>query len=281
MTGTQFTVRAMQATDLPVCLSFTQAVKWPHRDIDWQLHYETGNGSVITGENDDIVGCILWWDYDNCATVGLVVVPDHMQGQGLGRRLMNTVMSQAGDRTLMLVATEAGKRLYEQCGFSVTDNVTQVQGTLTGLPLNPDVPDVISSMQQDDIQDVFSFDALAYQCDRSKLLGSFFSLAQGVVARDGDALTGFAFLRTSGRGQTIGPVVAASEDVAKALILTLLENVEGFVRFDLTGCAEGVKTWLMDAGLQQVDYVCVMQKGEKSQGDGSRKVFALASQAFG
>ena len=100
---------------------------------DWQLHFSQGNGSIIENAQGDIVGCILWWDYgDEYATVGLVVVPAHMQGNGLGRKLMDTVMSQTGERSLQLVATVAGKRLYQQCGFTEAALIYQVQGQLAG-----------------------------------------------------------------------------------------------------------------------------------------------------
>ena len=127
MTNTAFTVREMRETDLPTCLEFTQQVKWPHRMGDWQLHFSQGNGSIIENAQGDIVGCILWWEYGaEYATVGLVVVPAHMQGNGLGRKLMDTVMSQTGERSLQLVATVAGKRLYQQCGFTEAGLIYQM-----------------------------------------------------------------------------------------------------------------------------------------------------------
>ena len=282
MTNTAFQVRAMTEADLPICLSFTQAVNWPHQAIDWQLHFELGNGSVITQETGEIVGCILWWDYGvGYATVGLVVVPDAMQGKGLGRRLMDTVLSQTGVRNLQLVATVAGKRLYQQCGFETVGKIFQVQGHLRKIPPYPAQTASINSIEPSDLDDICAFDNQAYGCDRSRLLNAVFGLGKGVVAQDEGKITGYAFIRKSGKGQTIGPIIADDEHIAQALVSKLYAQVDNFVRFDLTDKATQLMPWLLKAGLQQVDEVSVMVKGAYLPNKNTQTVFALASQAFG
>ncbi len=75
MSVPSFTVRAMTPADLPSCLSFTQQVNWPHRQHDWQLHYKLGQGYVISDADQQLAGCILWWDYGAAyGSIGLVVV---------------------------------------------------------------------------------------------------------------------------------------------------------------------------------------------------------------
>lgn len=297
-------IRSMTEADLPVCLSFTQQVKWPHRLIDWQLHFELGNGSVIEANLDSdnalsapqIVGCILWWDYPalntnttassstsslGCATVGLVVVPDAMQGRGLGRTLMNTVMAQTGERNLQLVATVAGKRLYEQCGFTTRSTIYQVQGELTKKPEFTDNIDV-TEVDAGSLSAVIELDNQAFQADRSALLKALMARGRCVIAKQNGKALGYAFIRESGRGETIGPVVASDSGVAKALAAALLQQAKAFVRFDLTEHASDLKGWLTDLGLQQVDEVSLMVKGEwLAQQASDSQVYSLASQAFG
>lgn len=283
MDNTAFSVREMRDTDLPTCLEFTQKVKWPHRMLDWQLHFSRGQGSVIEDINGEIVGCILWWDYGkDYATVGLVVVPDHMQGNGLGRKLMDTVISQTGARNLQLVATIAGKRLYQQCGFQEKSFIYQVQGHLSATvrPISAEVS--LKPLDNSTLQDVLALDKAAYQCLRGALLKAIAEMGEGVVAYRGTDAVGFAIIRESGRGQTIGPVIANDENIAQALVNELLMKADGFVRFDLTESAQGLKPWLEALGLEQVDKVSLMVKGEFLPANAAEtKVFSLASQAFG
>jgi hypothetical protein len=54
------------------------------------------------------------------------------------------------------------------------------------------------------------------------------------------------------------------------------------VRFDLTEHASDLKSWLTDLGLQQVDEVSLMVKGEwLAEQAADYHVYSLASQAFG
>ena len=283
MEKTAFTVREMRETDLPTCLEFTQKVKWPHRMGDWQLHFSQGNGSVIEDAQGDISGCIIWWDYGaDYATVGLVVVPDHMQGNGLGRTLMNTVMNQTGERNLQLVATVAGKRLYQQCGFTEQAFIYQVQGQLATAPEPVATTLDINPIDSTNLADALAIDAAAYQCSRAALLSAVAEQGKGLIAYDNGTPCGFAMLRTSGHGQTLGPVLAADDDIAKALISRLLANESGFVRFDLTEQARDIQPWLESLGLAQVDKVSLMVKGEFLPAKGTNtKIYSLISQAFG
>ncbi len=283
MDKTEFTVRAMRDTDLPTCLTFTQQVKWPHRMGDWQLHFSQGNGSIIEDADGEIAGCILWWDYGSeYATVGLVVVPEHRQGNGLGRTLMDTVMSQTGARNLQLVATVAGKRLYQQCGFEECGFVYQVQGELTAQPEVTNSALSFSALDETMLKDVIALDAAAYGCSRDSLLKAVAAAGKGLVAYHDGKPAGFAMLRTSGHGQTLGPVLADNDDTAKALISRLLADETGFIRFDLTEEALALKPWLESLGLAQVDKVSVMVKGKFLPSSQSGvTIYSLISQAFG
>lgn len=276
-------IRPMNSADLPTCLKFTQQVKWPHKIIDWQLHFKLGTGSIIENDKKDIVGCILWWDYgQEYATVGLVVVPEHMQGNGLGRSLMDLVIKQAGSRNLQLVATLAGKRLYQQCGFQEETCIYQVQGELSSRPKIPQTELVFKPLSSATIDDASKLDYNAYQCSRKPLLKALAECGEGLVAFDEDTPVGYAVIRDSGHGETIGPIVATNDAVGKILIAKLLNQVNAFVRFDLTEQSTAIKTWLEGLGLKEVDKVSLMVKGQFLPAKTDEvHLYSLASQAFG
>src|SRR5487761_887510 len=130
----------MQAEDLAEGLRLTQAESWAHRLEDWTFHYRLGRGWVACDAGGRILGTALWWPYgEQFATVGLVLVDQHQQRKGVGRRLMNSVIEDAGARALRLVATPAGTRLYEQCGFREQGGICQRQGLPTAAALPGDV----------------------------------------------------------------------------------------------------------------------------------------------
>lgn len=284
MAQAAYKIRAMTQADLSTCLSFTQAVKWPHQLHDWQLHFDLGNGSVVVDQEDNVVGTILWWDFGaNYATVGLVVVPDHMQGNGLGRKLMNAVMEQAGSRNLQLVATLAGKRLYEQCGFVEVGEIYQIQGTPNNRQAEA-LPEgvVCKGITDAQLAEIIALDNTAYQAERNTLITALLKQGPGVCLYQEDKLIGYGFVRDSGRGQTIGPIIANTDQSAIYIAAALLEKTTGFVRFDLTEQGAALKAWTLSLDLEQVDAVCLMVKGEYlPNNDDSLFNYALTSQALG
>ena len=147
-------------------------------------------------------------------------------------------------------------------------------------PLSSDAG--IKPLDSSNLADIIAMDTAAYGCSRASLLTAVAQQGKGLVAyRDGKAV-GFAMLRTSGHGQTLGPVLADDDDTAKALISQLLASETGFIRFDLTERAKGIQPWLESLGLAQVDEVSLMVKGEflPARASGPH-IYSLVSQAFG
>ncbi len=284
MSQNPYIVREMTQEDLSTCLAYTQEVKWPHQFIDWQFHYDLGKGSVIEDKQGNVIGTILWWGYGtDYATVGLVVVPSHMQGKGLGRALMDAIMEQAGSRNLQLVATLAGKRLYEQCGFTECGKIYQIQGLPKIKQAAPLLEGVTyRQLEASLLPDIIELDNDAYQAQRDDLIQALLNNGNGIGLYKEEKLLGYGFVRDSGKGQTIGPIIANDEISAKSIATSLLEKTSGFVRFDLTQQSSELKLWLLSLGLEQVDEVCLMTKGSYLPKNASSSFnFALASQALG
>src|SRR4029453_14726794 len=103
----------------PAVLRLTQAEQWSHRLEDWQFHHRLGRGWAVCDDGDGgLPGPASWWAYgEQFGSVGLVLVDRQQQGKGLGRRLMNLIIDEAGSRALQLVATQGGLELYHACGF--------------------------------------------------------------------------------------------------------------------------------------------------------------------
>lgn len=277
-------VRPMQADDLEGAVKLTRALHWPHRPEDWELHFRLGRGWVVCSGPGELAGIILWWPCGAAfGTVGLVVVAESHQGKGIGRRLMDRVMEEAGARALQLIATRAGIKLYQQCGFREIGTISQHQGTLVcaeavappaGIVQRPVVPG--------DLAALLDLDAAAFGGDRRTLYEALLDVGGGVVAeRDGNAC-GFALQRPFGRGTLIGPVVADDEALAISLVSHLLCASQGFTRLDIPADAAGLASWLASAGLACVDQGAIMVRGEVPmvRAESRFRVFGIASQGF-
>jgi GNAT superfamily N-acetyltransferase len=276
------TLRRLEARDLAGALRLSQAERWSHRMEDWEFHYRLGRGWVACDADGKVLGTASWWTYgDRFGTVGLVLVDQAHQGQGIGRQLMNVVMSDAGPRVLQLVATDAGLTLYQRCGFSERYAIGQHQGTATQVPaVAPLANTVLRAVSPTDLETLCDLDAAAFSANRRQVVSAVFNAGggAGVLAHRNGRPAGFALARQSGRGTVIGPVVAEDQSLAIALIAYQLKTTRGFTRVDVPADAAQLAAWLETAGLVCVDHVTTMVRGDVPE---TARVFGLVSQALG
>jgi GNAT superfamily N-acetyltransferase len=102
--------------------------------------------------------------------VGTIFVDAERRGSGLGAALTRTVVDDLegrGCRTLVLIATTAGRPIYERQGFEVLEQ--QVHLSIGGLPEGPD-PAAVRRFEPPDLPGILALDATATGEDRSAIL---------------------------------------------------------------------------------------------------------------
>lgn len=252
---------------------------WPHRPEDWQLALALSEGFVAIGGSGGVVGTILLTAYaPECATINMVIVDESLRGRGLGRRLMDAVVGLAGGIPLRLTATEEGLPLYEKLGFRATGTIVQHQGVVVEVA----PPLATENATAADIPSIAALDRVAFGADRSELIERLAAVGAFAVIRRGGHVAGFAAMRSFGRGEVVGPVVAADLADAETLITHFMSRRSGgFLRVD-TAADSGLAPWLAGKGLAHVGGGIAMARPPVEVLT-ARPVttFALANQAFG
>ncbi|CAN7702292.1 GNAT family N-acetyltransferase [Pararhizobium sp. LjRoot238] len=253
---------------------------WPHRLEDWQMALALSSGVVAFEEERRVVGTVLVTSYgDGCATINMVIVDEAMRGRGLGRKLMDASLKIAGERQLRLVATNDGLPLYQKLGFRQTGSVIlQHQGNVPAIA----APDGVEPAKRADLDMIVALDRAAFGADRRGLLESIAGVGRFAVIRRAGQLRGFAALRAFGRGDVIGPVVAADASDACALISFFIASRPGaFLRVDTTDDT-AIAPWLARHGLAYAGGGIAMRAaGRDVTTPPELKTFALANQALG
>jgi GNAT superfamily N-acetyltransferase len=261
-------------------LRLSRQAGWPHRLDDWQLALDMSTGFVaLDADAATVLGTVLMTPYKrDVATVNMVIVDEAARGRGLGRQLMEAVIALAGLRALTLIATSEGAPLYQKLGFWQTGTVVQHQGQAQRVPS----PAKVRLAESHDILGILELDRIAYGADRRDLLRALAKVGQLAVLDHGQGITGFAASRAFGRGDVIGPVVAANVDDGKALLEFFMARSEGrFVRVDTAEAAQ-LGAWLADRELVRVAEGIAMQRPIVARSSRAPfTTFALASQAFG
>ena len=268
-------------TDLDGALALSRAVNWPYRKDDWRVAVSLGRG-VLAEADGRIVGSALWWPYgDGLATFGMIIVSPAMQGQGIGRMLMDSLLRQAGDRTVLLNSTEEGLTLYRRYGFQTVGTVHQHQAWTAA---DPAVNAPVSSVRPfcpTDAAAIIDLDRGASGVDRKSLITRFMAIGDTVLCEADGTVAGFAICRRFGHGYAIGPVIGQSSQDAQSLIGYFLRAKAGeFLRVDIPGDSR-LGEWLEGVGLPEVGRVTTMVRGARPQQTGPQRILALASQSLG
>lgn len=274
-------IRPMVADDVAAATELSGEQQWPHRDEDWALFLSLGEG-LVAELDGKLVGTTIGWRFGaTMATIGLVIVSPETQGRGIGRKLMEAMIAQLGNRTILLNATDDGLPLYRKLGFVETGTVFQHQGMVPDVPLADLLPgDRVRPAGKADT-DLAALYSAASGMDREALFRALAVDSRTVVLSRNNAPAGFAMLRRFGRGWTVSPVVAPDADGAKALILHWLAVKQGsFCRIDVPA-ESGLGPWLDGLGLPCVGSVRTMVRGPAPVPTSEARVFALAAQALG
>ena len=175
-----------------------------------------GHGVVAVDAIGRVVGSAMWWPMGpDSARIGMVITYPRLQEQGGGRWLISQIAGPIGARDAMVTATRAALRLCLSLGFRPGPTVFQHQGIVVAAPTV--VPGARSMVAADEAA-VRALDAAALTAERRAVLDALLAVSEGtVVERDGEVV-GFALCRRFGRGHVVGPVVAASEAEAVALV---------------------------------------------------------------
>jgi predicted N-acetyltransferase YhbS len=276
-------LRAMTTADLPAAHALTEALRWPHRQADWEQALRHTEGFVAV-RDDQIVGTGLRLRCGpNHATIGLIVVAPFCQGRRIGHRVMTALLEGLEDCTVLLHATSEGRGLYERLGFVRTGEIRQHQGVALSAPLIALGPERrLRPASEADLALLCALDTAARGMPRPALIEELFREADATVVLDeAGRARGFAMLRRFGRGHTIGPVVAPEAEGAQALIAHLIGlNAGRFTRIDID-FDSGLGEWLESLGLLRVDAPTTMVRGTPLPRDVSTRLYAIVTQALG
>lgn len=274
-------LRAMNKGDLVQAAELSLEQGWPHREEDWQLFLQTGEG-IVAERGGRLVGTILAWLYGkDHAGIGMIVVNKTDRGEGVARSMIDEMLKRLEGRTIFLNTPDSGLELFRRRGFVEKGLIFQHQGMAPIMPLAELVPNQRVRPIGGSDGDIPVLYSRASGMDR----GALFEILAGsgptvVLERDYEPV-GFAMMRRFGHGRQIGPIVAPDLKGAQSLVTHWLgSNAGAFCRIDAIE-RTGLSEWLTDAGLPAVGSVTTMVRGPSRPATGPAKVFGIPAHAYG
>ena len=243
-----FALDTLTAADTHACWQLSQALRWPHREADWQqfISWAKAHGAALAVRADGrLIGCGLAWQWgDEQGSIGMVIVDNAWQRRGIGKQLFRGLLQALEGRDVMLQATAQGRPLYESLGFTAIGHARQFHGhwqppteANTKAPITTD--NLARLLQPQDLPALLAYDQRERGLTRPALLKALLAHMDAdercAVSVDANGrLCGYGILRRFGRGWVVGPLLADGADRAVALMKRLTQERTGdFIRIDL------------------------------------------------
>jgi hypothetical protein len=221
------------------CMALSAEAGWNQTADDWSLFLRRGTVYGLSGGQGHAVatGAVLPYP-GGFAWISMVLVTAPRRRERIGTRILETCCADVVERGLVAVldATPAGERVYRPLGFEPVFGLSRWQGegggragSLAGL----------CAMTDAGLPAIAAIDAAAFGASRMFLIESLLRRAPQLAFATQDG-TGFVLARPGRIATQIGPIVAANEEIAAALLEAALGAVAGPVFLDLVDRWDGI-----------------------------------------
>ncbi|MCJ0761759.1 GNAT family N-acetyltransferase [Variovorax terrae] len=271
---------ALGPDDVPGGLALSDAAGWNQTADDWRLFVSQGRVFGCRDGAGRLVATAAALPYaGGMGWVAMVLVAQEWRHQGLATALMKRCVAylQSVSVTPVLDATPAGAPAYERLGFEAGFELARWDGLApAAAPVSPPVREAA----RDDLAAIRRLDAEASGCDRHLLLADFLRRdgSRAWMTQDG---AGFVIARQGLRATQLGPLVAADEASALALLQTALTNLRGRVFLDLPERWTTLVAWLAQNGFARQRPFARMALGPAPIASVHDRLFVLAGPEFG
>ena len=203
-----FELRDMTAADVDAAVALALAQGWRDRRSFYGFVLRTATCQPVVGTVDgQLIATGLATANGAVGWLGAVVVAEAVRRRGYGRAMTEELRRRllgAGCATLSLVATPAGRPLYERMGFRLATHYHQLQADgIDEMPVPP-AGARLRPMKPEDLPAVFELDGRATAEDRSVPLGTLAETG-GWVLEDANGLRGFLLPADRAYGATVAP----------------------------------------------------------------------------
>lgn len=223
--------------------------------------------AVVAEQDGVVIGSNFLGEGDAIRGVGPITVAPHVQGGGIGRRLMEAVLERAngaaGVRLLQDSFNMASLSLYASLGFEVREPTLLMAGSPASRPV---AGPTIRAMSREDLKACNALCARVHGTARSSELAEALHLFEPIVCERDGRITGYL---TAPTFWIANHGVAETDEDMKALILGAGAVAAGPLSFLLPLRQSELLRWCLAEGLKAVKPMTLMTIGEYQDPRGS------------
>lgn len=266
------------AADLQAACALVAEAGWNQNAADWRIFLDLGAAIGLKNEGSLVATAATLPYPSGFGWISMVLVTREFRRRGIATRLLQACISRLVGAGMIPVldATPAGREVYRPLGFRDGWPIQRWRRR-SGAPLSASRN--TRSLEEKDWPGVLALDAAAFGCDRSPLLERLRRRSQGFACGvDGQ---GFLLGREGRVATQLGPIVAADEEVAGALVAHALGRVAGPVIVDALERHAGFARRLAAQGFERERPYTRMALGRDELFGDPAKTFAIAGPELG
>jgi len=222
-----FEVRVASVEDVARMAEWAADEGWNPGNTDWLAFQAADPGAFLIGRLDGRpVACISVVRYGTAfGFLGFYIARPEIRGKGYGIRVWQAGMARLAGRNVGLDGVVAQQDNYRKSGFRLAWNNIRHQGPA---PQASPLPAGVSLVDARTVpfDRLAAYDRRFFPEARDSFLASWLGLPErtSLAAMKDGTLRGLAVIRTCRAAARIGPLYAASPDIAAALVTTLAER---------------------------------------------------------
>lgn len=273
--------------DVIELIKLSASVNWDYDEHE--IRTVMSSGKIFGHKNPEgkIVSSAAIISYDtDLASIGMVIVNKEYRGLGLGKEATQKCIDSVSKETsIMLIATEEGKPLYESMGFNTVDSVHKylADNYIADAKLlnNSDVN--IENFSECDFTEILKLDENAFGDRRSHFLMNRIKQAEKclVVKDNNGTIVGYGLSILGPINLILGPIVAPDFQTASFLIDKLSSKRQGKLRIDVPTGNEEFMLFLEKSGFVKAGQPPLMVINSANMPLRNNTLLGIAAQIFG
>ena len=231
-----FEIATASADDVLRIMGWAKDEGWNPANTDWMAFHAVDPGAFLIGrlDGEPVVSISVTRYGPGLGFLGCYIARPVVRGKGYGIQIWNAGMKRLEGRNVGLDGVPAQQANYKKSGYRLSWNNARHEGVLSA---TPSVPAGVSLVDARSIpfDKLAAYDRRFFPEARDSFLAPWITAPERtalVALKDGE-IAGFGVIRAAVTGARIGPLYAASPEIAAALIGKLAAAMPGQVAVDV------------------------------------------------
>ncbi|HEY4169184.1 MAG TPA: GNAT family N-acetyltransferase [Reyranella sp.] len=248
-----FEIATASADDVLRIMGWARDEGWNPANTDWVAFHAVDPGAFLIGrlDGEPVVSISVTRYGANLGFLGCYIARPVVRGKGYGIRIWNAGMKRLEGRNVGLDGVPAQQANYKKSGYRLSWNNARHEGVLAATPPVPAGVRLVDARSLP-FDRLAAYDRRFFPEARDSFLAPWITAPERtalVALKDGE-IAGFGVIRAAVTGARIGPLYAASSEIAAALIGKLAAAMPGQVAVDVPSFNQLAKRLAEQLGLR-------------------------------